>query len=128
MGSQIDRCSVRCDQRLIGDKGQAYLSFGDAVIEGEHPYKYEGDSPNPEILQHVDQFAAIREGKPLNEGRRIAESTLTSIMGRMSAYTGQALSWNWVMNSSKLDLTPPSYTLGECALSPVAMAGLTELI
>ena len=35
----------------------------------------------------------------------MAESTLTAIMGRMSAYTGKAVTWEQALNS-KLDLTP----------------------
>jgi len=64
----------------------------------------------------------------LNEGKRIAESTMTAIMGRMSAYTGRAMSWDWVMNSSKLDLSPPRYEMGKLPVRPVAVPGETELI
>ncbi len=63
-------------------------------------------------------FEAIRSGKTINEGRRIAESTLTAIMGRMSAYTGRELSWDWAMNASKLDLTPGKYELGPLPVMP----------
>lgn len=128
MGAQIDGLSVRCDQRLAGTKGSAYLDFGIATIEGQNPFTYEGDIPDPCIQQHADHIAAIREGKRLNEGKRIAESTLTAIMGRMSAYTGRALSWDWVMKASKLDLTPPSYEFGNLPARPVAVPGKTELI
>jgi len=128
IGAQIDGISVRCDQRLAGTKGSAYLDFGNATIEGQNPFTYEGDIPDPCIQQHADHIAAIREGKHLNEGRRIAESTLTAIMGRMSAYTGRALSWDWVMKASKLDLTPPSYEFGDLPARPVAVPGKTELI
>ncbi|MHC4157618.1 MAG: Gfo/Idh/MocA family oxidoreductase [Planctomycetota bacterium] len=128
MGAQIDGISVRCDQRLVGTKGSAYLDFGNATIEGQNPFTYEGDIPDPCIQQHADHIAAIREGKHLNEGRRIAESTLTAIMGRMSAYTGRALSWDWVMKASKLDLRPPSYEFGDLPARPVAVPGETELI
>jgi len=128
MGAQIDGISVRCDQRLAGTKGSAYLDFGIATIEGQNPFTYEGDIPDPCIQQHADHIAAIREGKRLNEGKRIAESTLTAIMGRMSAYTGRALSWDWVMKASKLDLTPPSYEFGNLPARPVAVPGKTELI
>ena len=43
---------------------------------------------------------SIREGKPINEGVRLAEATMTGVMGRMSAYTGRALKWDWAMNAS----------------------------
>jgi predicted dehydrogenase len=128
MGEQIDGCSDRNDQWLSGTKGKAYLDFGVAMIKGQEPWKYDGEVPNPEIKQHADHIAAIREGKPLNEGKRVAESTLTAIMGRMSAYTGRALKWDWVMNASKLDLTPASYEFGELPMPPVAMPGKTKLI
>ncbi|UCF00155.1 MAG: Gfo/Idh/MocA family oxidoreductase [Planctomycetota bacterium] len=128
MGAQIDGCSVRCDQRLVGTRGSAYLDFGNAVIKGEKAFTYEGAIPDPCIQQHADQIAAIRDGKRLNEGRRIAESTLTAIMGRMSAYTGRALSWDWVMKTSKLDLRPPSYEFGDMSVRPVAVPGKTELV
>ncbi len=128
MGAQIDGISVRCDQRLAGTNGSAYLDFGNATIEGQNPFTYEGDIPDPCIQQHADHIAAIREGKHLNEGRRIAESTLTAIMGRMSTYTGRALSWDWVMKASKLDLTPPSYEFGDMPIRLVAVPGKTELI
>jgi hypothetical protein len=49
-------------------------------------------------------------------------------MGRMSAYTGRSLSWDWVMKASKLDLSPPRYEMGELPVRPVAVPGKTQLI
>ena len=57
----------------------------------------------------------------------MAESTLTAIMGRMSAYTGRAMSWDWVMNASKLDLTPPHMEFKALPPLEVAVPGRTEL-
>lgn len=37
---------------------------------------------------------------------------MTGIMGRMSAYTGRALKWDWAMNASTLDLRPAKYEMG----------------
>jgi predicted dehydrogenase len=128
MGSQIDGLTYRQDARVIGTKGRAYTHEGDFIIDGPKPFKYDGPSPSPTIKQHADQIAAIRSGQRLNEGRRIAESTLTCIMGRMSAYTGRALKWDWVMKASKLDLSPPKYDFGDLPMRPVAMPGQTKLI
>lgn len=60
----------------------------------------------------------------------MAESTLTAIMGRMSAYTGRELSWDWAINASKLDLRPPKYdlSLDDLPVRPVAIPGKTKLI
>ena len=99
-----------------------------SVIEGQNPAEIAWDKNDPCLKQHADQIEAIRRDQRLNEGRRIAESTLTSIMGRMSAYTGRALKWDWAMNASKLDLTPPAYQFGDLPMPPVAIPGKTQLI
>jgi hypothetical protein len=54
---------------------------------------------------------------------------MTAIIGRMSAYTGRALKWDWAMNASKLDLSPPAYDFDiDFPLEPVAVPGKTQLI
>lgn len=128
MGSQIDKMTYRQDARIIGTKGLAYTHEGDFIIDGPKPFRYDGPNPSPVIKQHADQIEAIRAGTHLNEGRRIAESTMTCIMGRMSAYTGRALKWDWAMNASKLDLSPLKYEFGDLPMRPVAMPGQTPLI
>ncbi len=67
-------------------------------------------------------------GKPLNEGRQIAESTLTAVMGRMGAYTGKLVTWEQAL-SSKLDLWPKeTIEFGPRAVPPVPMPGKTPLV
>ena len=97
-------------------------------IEGQNAYKYDGPNPNPYVQEHTDLIASIRANKPLNEGRRVAESTMTAILGRTSAYTGRAIKWDWVMNASKLDLTPSKYEFGDLPVRPVAVPGKTKLV
>ena len=128
MGSQIDGLSYRQDARVIGTKGRAYTHEGDFIIDGEKPFKYDGPNPSPTVKQHADQIAAIRSGKHLNEGKRIAESTLTCIMGRMSAYTGRALKWDWALKASKLDLSLPKHEFTDLPMRPVAIPGKTPLV
>jgi hypothetical protein len=53
---------------------------------------------------------------------------MTTIMGRMSAYTGRALKWDWAMKASKLDLRPEKYEFGDLPLRPVAVPGKTKLV
>ena len=129
MGAQMDKVGEgRTDQKLVGTKGSMYTDSGRVVILGQNPSEIAWDKKEPCLKQHAEQIDAIRRDKRLNEGRRIAESTLTSIMGRMSAYTGRALKWDWAMNASKLDLTPPSYQFGDLPMPPVAIPGKTPLI
>jgi predicted dehydrogenase len=128
MCRQTEGCDHRVSERVVGTNGSAYTDGSHATIEGPNAYEYEGESPSPYVQEHADLIASIREGRPLNEGRRIAESTLTAIMGRMSAYTGRALKWDWAMNASKLDLTPPGYEFGDLPVAPVAVPGKTQLV
>jgi myo-inositol 2-dehydrogenase/D-chiro-inositol 1-dehydrogenase len=51
---------------------------------------------------------------------------LSAIMGRMSTYTGKAVTWDEALNSS-LDLLPRELAFGPIAVPPVAMPGVTEL-
>jgi hypothetical protein len=57
----------------------------------------------------------------------MALSTLAAIMGRMSAYSGRALKWDWVLKASKLDMTPARYAPGDHAVDPVATPGKSDL-
>ncbi|MBN1124590.1 MAG: Gfo/Idh/MocA family oxidoreductase [Sedimentisphaerales bacterium] len=129
MGCQIDKVNTRNDQRFVGTKGSAYMDFANSIFttaQGE--WRYDGERYDPCVRQHADQLDAIRTGKKLNEGRRIAESTLTAIMGRMSAYTGRALKWDWALKASKLDLSPEKYEFGPLPDPVVAMPGKTQII
>ena len=54
---------------------------------------------SPYIQEHVDLLRAIVEEKPLNEAHNIAESTLVAIMGRISAYTGELVTYEELMKS-----------------------------
>ena len=47
-------------------------------------------------------------------------------MGRMSAYTGQDVTWEQAMTSS-LDLTPSTYAFGDIETPPVPQPGKDQL-
>jgi predicted dehydrogenase len=121
---QTKGCAERVEERIVGTKG---VALGSGEIRGETPWKFTENETNPYVLEHVDLIASIRGGQPLNEGRRIAESTMCAIMGRMSAYTGRAMSWEWAMKTSMLDLSPARYAFGPNPVDPVAIPGTTQL-
>ncbi|MHC4157446.1 MAG: Gfo/Idh/MocA family protein [Planctomycetota bacterium] len=129
MCRQTAGCHELVAERVAGTKGQSYTDGSIGTIKGQKPYKYEGEAPDPYVQEHTDLIESIREGRPLNEGKRIAESTMTAIMGRMSAYTGRALKWDWAMNASKLNLSPSSYDFDiDLPVRPVAVPGKTPLV
>ena len=128
IGSQIDGYPWRGDERVEGTRGSAHLSGNNGIIQGPAPWQFEGEQPNPSVLQYTEMIDSIRRGDPINEGRQVAESTLTAIMGRMSAYAGKVVEWDWAMNESKLDLSPEKMEFGELPELPIPMPGVTELI
>src|ERR1035438_6215488 len=64
---------------------------------------------NPYVQEHINMIRSIRgDGPYLNYSLPIAESTLTAIMARESAYSGQEITWDQIMNS-QLDLMPKAF-------------------
>ena len=126
MCRQINGSTERVAEHVVGTKGIADVDLG--MIAGERPFKYDGPDPDHYVMEMADLVRSIRDGSPINEGKQVAESTMNAIMGRMSAYTGRALKWDWVMKASKLDLTPPKYEFGNLPVRLVAVPGKTKLI
>ena len=124
MCRQIGGTASRVEERLVGTKG---TSNANGSIRGATPWRYEGKKANPYVQEHVDLLESIRAGKPLNEGKQVAESTLVAIMGRMSAYTGQEVTWEQAM-ASKLSLMPAKLAMGDLPVPPVAVPGRTPLV
>ncbi|OHB62404.1 MAG: hypothetical protein A2168_03365 [Planctomycetes bacterium RBG_13_50_24] len=104
MCRQIKGTTDNVSERVVGTKGSSDCC---GTIDGENPWRYEGPNPNPYEVEHTDLIKSIRAGKPLNEGQRIAESTLCAIMGRESAYSRQQFNRSWFMSRCTLDLLPP---------------------
>src|SRR5207253_2485604 len=80
----------------------------DKRAKSGNTWKFPSKSNNGYVQEHADLIAAIRSGKPVNEARQIAESTLTAIMGRESAYSGHSVTWDEMLNSN-MKLAPESY-------------------
>jgi len=122
---QIEACDQHVAEYAVGAKGRAKAS---GVIQGAHPWSFEGKAPNSQVQEHADLLASIRAGKPMNEGRTVAESTMACIIARLSAYSGKTVTWDWAMNESKLDYTPAGYEMGPKPVDPVPVPGKTPLI
>jgi predicted dehydrogenase len=125
MARQTDDCANRVDERLHGTKGVMRTHPGAASIKGENEWKFAGDNGNPYVDEHVHLYHAIDSGSHVNEAKAVAESTLTAIMGRMSAYTGQEITWDKALNSTE-DLSPAKYEFGPYPVAPVATPGKTK--
>jgi len=129
MCRHMEGCANNVCERVMGTNGIAYTDDAVGLIEGPNAYKHSGQAHNPYVTEHADLIESIRSNQPVNEGRQVAESTLTAIMGRMSAYTGRAISWDWIVNASKLDLSPPAYNFDiNLPVRPIPIPGKTKLI
>ena len=125
---QIDGCENNVSEHIVGTKGVYTLSPGNYRIKGGSGGRVRiPNERNPYEQEHIDLIDSIRSGNPLMELRTVAESTLTAILGRMSAYTGKAVTWEQALNS-KLDLAPKSLEFGPCPTPPVSVPGETPLI
>lgn len=122
MCRQADNCAARVDELLLGTEGR--VLFGAGAIEGARPYTHESAPVNPYVEEHRALIASIRDGRPRNEARAVAESTLTAVMGRMSAYTGREVTWDEAM-ASTLDLSPAACRFGPLPPAEVAIPGRT---
>ena len=113
-------------EKIVGTKGKSNCSN---TIEGENPWRYRGRHVNGMEQEHIDLIQSIRKGEPLNEGVRIAESTLTAIGARIAAFTGQTIDWNWLLNESKQNLVPRQEDLkpGRGIFHPIA-TGRDQLV
>lgn len=119
------KSSSRIGERVVGTKGSSDCK---GSIRGSTTFDYAGANPNPMVQEHTDLIASIRKNEPLNEGEQVALSTLTAIGGRMSAYTGREISWNWLLNGSKLDIFPKQCAPGAGHFPNVPIPGAVELI
>jgi predicted dehydrogenase len=83
--------------RVVGTKGSS--TGVDLGTKGINAY----------VQEHIDMVDSILgRGKYVNQAVPIAESTLTCIMARESAYSGMAITWDQIM-ASKQDLMPKAF-------------------
>ncbi|WP_422925793.1 Gfo/Idh/MocA family protein [Singulisphaera sp. PoT] len=122
---QIEGTDGNVSESVAGSKG-GWESNG-YRFTGAKKSRLRIEEVNPYVQEHIDLIKSIRTGNPLNELVTVAESTLTAIMGRMSAYTGKVVTWEEALNS-KQDLFPHELKFGPLPVPPVAVPGQTELI
>ncbi|MFO0908367.1 MAG: Gfo/Idh/MocA family oxidoreductase [Isosphaeraceae bacterium] len=125
MARQIAGTAGEVAEHLVGTKGR-WDSGGYRFSNGKSGRVR--NEVNPYVQEHIDLLESISTGKPINELKQVAESTLTAIMGRMSAYTGKEVTWEQALNSN-LDTFPKDLDWKSNLPGPkVARPGQTELI
>jgi myo-inositol 2-dehydrogenase/D-chiro-inositol 1-dehydrogenase len=120
--------STDVSDHLIGTLGSAHLMDHTIKVRGGEQWTWSGEEPDDMYQnEHNALFASIRNGDVINDGEIMCNSTLMAIMGRMSAYTGQTLTWDEVSNS-KLDLFPKRLEWYDIETPVIAVPGETEFV
>ena len=121
---------------VLGTKGVALPMA--ARITGENPWQFEGAAPSATQTEHNEFFKSIRDGEPLNCGDYMLRSTMVTIMGQLSCYSGKQVTWEQANQSDYFlppaaeactwDMDPPTQP-DENGVYPVcAVPGFTENI
>ena len=84
---------------------------------------------NPYVREHMAMVKSIRgDGPYINHAMAVAESTMTCIMARESAYSGQELTWDMMMKS-QLDLQPKKFDYDlKMDVPPLPVPGVYKFI
>lgn len=103
----IDNCYNENSSLILGTKGRCDLLK--LNITGETKWVHPGPASknNAYDLEHVALFEAIRGGKPVNKGDYMVRSTLITLMGQFSCYTGKEVTWERISNSRYCHLPRP---------------------
>jgi predicted dehydrogenase len=111
---------------LFGTRGRCNIQAAEIDAGAGWNWRYKSETPDDMYQnEHDELFAAIRKGTPINNGEYMCDSTLMALMGRLSAYTGQALTWEQAANSTE-NLTPKAYALGPNEVAPLARPGVNQ--
>ncbi|MHC4084758.1 MAG: Gfo/Idh/MocA family oxidoreductase, partial [Planctomycetota bacterium] len=126
-------CYSEVSDIILGTKGRAHLMK--SRIEGETNWRYKGAKADPYQKEQDELFASIRSGKPINNGRYMALSTMTGILGQIASFTGQKVSWDRaiaagnVFGPAKCNFsTEPPIKPDANGLYAVAIPGVTKLL
>lgn len=89
--------------RIYGSGGTVDSHYNGAVnITGDQPWKGtdKDNTFRDGAVTNVKAFAeSLKTGKFVNNGAEAAESTFTTILGRMAAYEGRVVAWDEMMKS-----------------------------
>jgi myo-inositol 2-dehydrogenase/D-chiro-inositol 1-dehydrogenase len=128
-------CYNNATDIIMGTKGTCQL--GQCLIQGETNWQFEGPHNNPYDDEQRALIESVREGRPVNSGDYMADSTLIGVLGQIACYTGKATTWDAVSNSdlrfgpapedSTFDTLPPT-TKDETGNYPLPLPGITEML
>ncbi len=81
-------CYGNSSDIVMGTKGVCHL--GACKIEGENAWTFPGPHNNPYEAEQKALIDSVREGKPINSGYHMANSTMSTVMGQIGLLLRQA--------------------------------------
>lgn len=124
----------RVSETIVGSKGSAMPGMlKDA--NGKTIWRFRGQDNNPYQVEHDVLYDHIRNNKPVNNVEYTAEATMTTILGRMAAYSGKVITWDEAMASERSILpetfawdADPGPKPNENGIYPCPIPGQTEVL
>ena len=119
-----DKCAQLIEDLVVGTKGRSNCRDMGGTTGKVNVWEHKAY-----IQEHKALVNSIRgDGPYINHARMVAESTMTAIMARESAYSGQQITWDQIM-ASKLDLTPKALDLkAKMEVPPIPVPGVYKFI
>lgn len=127
-------CYGDSSSTILGSKGKA--SVTGCRIWGETNWRWTGRC-DPYQIEHDVLFKAIRSGEPVNNGDYMVPSTLITVMGQISCYTGKEVTLEQIKQSDYFypprpedchdGMEPPVKTEANGSY-PVPLPGRTRMI
>jgi predicted dehydrogenase len=128
-GTAADNSNV-----VYGSQGTCHIgamNAGSKILdrEGKVIWQMPGDIGAAYQQEHKDLVDSIRAGSPIVELKQTADSSLVAVMGRLAAYSGQRVTWDFVAAESTLDLFPKELAWDGSLPAPAhAVPGRTKLV
>ena len=107
------------------------MSGGSRIVDraGKKVWEMGGSIAAAYQQEHKDLVDSIRAGKPIVELKQTADSSLVAVLGRVAAYTGQRVTFDFLAKESKLDLFPQELAWDGALPEPkFAVPGKTKLV
>ncbi|MFM7108218.1 MAG: Gfo/Idh/MocA family protein [Planctomycetaceae bacterium] len=134
MCRQIPGAASDNDTTVYGTTGTCHIAAidgGSRILDrsGKKVWEMGGHIADAYEQEHKDLVDSIRAGTPIVELAQTADSSLVAVLGRVAAYTGQRVTFDFLAKESKLDLFPKELAWDGSLPEPkFAVPGRTKLV
>ncbi len=131
---QIPGAASENSTTVYGTKGICHIgamSSGSRIVDrgGGTTWEMAGSIADAYKQEHKDLIDSIRPDRPRVELRQTADSSMVAVLGRVAAYTGKRVTWDFMTTQSQLDLFPKDLSWTGSLPAPAhAIPGRTKLI